>query len=690
MNMLECFRRLAAIAGMASLPMAVSVAAQVQHPSLLPAPVKVQYDAGYMDLAGLCAAPRTSSAPEDAFTLTSLLEGAHGALEVCSGQQKPSIRIERSGPVAALPTPGETPGPESREAYTIEISADGVLVKGRSSAGEFYGVQTLLQMIERGPDGALRLPYARVEDWPALAYRGTLMDAGSEGPMLTFEEVKHQIDFIAKWKGNQYFFYSEGNIELHGYPLLNPQARFTQQQIREIVGYARERHIDVIPAVEMYGHLHDLFRIEAYWNLSDSPHGGQFDANNPRVKAVLADWASQIGALFPSPFVDVGFDETWSLQKAATQTANSTPVLLFIQQLTTVANLFQAQGKTVMAYADIMVKFPGIVERLPKGVIALPWAYEAQPDPEYHHWLDPLIAEHVPNIVSSGVMSWDEITPDFTVTFDNIDTLLIAGRRSHSLGLLNTLWTDNDQMLMQMSWPGIAYGTSAAWQNNPMPQRSFFADYARIQYPANIASDFAAALTSLNTAERDLHAAVGEETTREFWRDPFTTSSLNGLQGKYDYLHRSRLEAEDALTHFYAIQRAASGTPHLDSFIFGAQAVDLADLKFIYAGEIATAWQSLPEHPTREQFLDAVGVGVSNETHSRMMDMMDGVTGTRELYRKAWLEQYTPYRLGTAIGHWDAEYLFWLRAQHNFEDFRRDFQSGQALPSLHDLVSAEP
>jgi hypothetical protein len=404
------------------------------------------------------------------------------------------------------------------------------------------------------------------------------------------------------------------------------------------------------------------------------------------VKAVLADWAAQIGSLFPSPFVDVGFDETWELQKVTAQGANSTPVQLFIQQLTTVTNLFQAQGKTVMAYADIMVKFPGIVERLPKGVIALPWCYEAQPDPEYHHWLDPLIAKNVPNIVSSGVMSWDEIAPDFTVTFNNIDTLLVAGRRSHSMGLLNTLWTDDDQMLMQMSWPGIAYGAAAAWQQTAMQQQTFFSTYARIQYPSAAAPDFAAALTSLNEAERDLHAAVGEETTREFWRDPFTEKSLNSLQGKYDDLHRSRLEAEDALAHFYAIQQAAPALPHLDTFIFGAQAVDLAGMKFIYAGEIAKGWQSLPPHPTREQFDDAVGRGVSNQTHSRMMDMMDELTGTRELYRQAWLEQYTPYRMGTALGHWDAEFQFWLRAQRNFEDFRRNFQSGQALPSLHDLL----
>jgi len=68
------------------------------------------------------------------------------------------------------------------------------------------------------------------------------------------------------------------------------------------------------------------------------------------------------------------------------------------------------------------------------------------------------------------------------------------------------------------------------------------------------------------------------------------------------------------------------------------------------------------------------------------MDMMDGLAGTRELYRKAWLEQYTPYRMGTALGHWDAEFQFWLRAQRNFEDFRRGFKSGDALPSLHDFL----
>ena len=215
------------------------------------------------------------------------------------------------------PAKGRTP---NRGKPTRSISpADGVLVRGRSSAGEYYGVQTLLQMIEHAPGRRLRLPYAHVEDWPALAYRGTLMDAGSEGPMLTFDEVKQQIDFIAKWKGNQYFFYSEGNIELRGYPLLNPQARFTQQQIRALVAYARERHIDVIPAIEMYRpsarSVSDRDLLEPLgFPARRGVRSEQPTREGGARRLGHANWIA-----FPQPFVDVGFDETWELQKATAQ-----------------------------------------------------------------------------------------------------------------------------------------------------------------------------------------------------------------------------------------------------------------------------------------------------------------------------------------------------------------------------------
>ena len=78
-------------------------------------------------------------------------------------------------------------------------------------------------------------------------------------------------------KANQYYFYSEASIELDGYPLLNPGGRFSKQQVKRIVAYGRERHIDVIPFLELYGHLHDLLRVELYADLGAYPHAAELD-----------------------------------------------------------------------------------------------------------------------------------------------------------------------------------------------------------------------------------------------------------------------------------------------------------------------------------------------------------------------------------------------------------------------------
>src|SRR5262249_15764221 len=169
------------------------------------------------------------------------------------------------------------------------------------------------------------------------------------GALPTEEEIKRQIDFLASWKANQYYFYSEASIELEGYPLLSSKGRFTKDQVRRIIAYGRERHIDVIPCVELYGHLHDLFRVEKYADLAALPHGGEFNPRNPKVMELLSDWAGQLVQLFPSPFVHIGFDETWQIEMAAKKEGGHTPATQFIQQLNSVAALFQRQGRRVMA-----------------------------------------------------------------------------------------------------------------------------------------------------------------------------------------------------------------------------------------------------------------------------------------------------------------------------------------------------
>lgn len=666
-----------------------------QHGQLMPEPQSVRYGSGSLPLRGLVITFAASPSPEDRFAAEELANGLAQKTGVrvpivVSSHSTPTIVLKRTGAVDALPVPGEKPGPDSRESYRLTVDEHGVLITGRSSAGVFYGVQTLLQLATRAGDSA-EIPEVAIQDWPSLAFRATLVDVGSEGPMSTVAEIEKQLELIARFKGNQYFFYCEACIQLDGYPLLNPQAHFTKSQVRQIIAYARERHIDIVPAVELFGHLHDLFRIEKYSDLADFPHGGEFNPADPRVKVLLQDWVSQYSALFSSPFVDIGFDETFSIQKAAeSRGAGATPVKLFIEQLSSVTNLFQARGKHVMAYADIMVKFPGIIAQLPQGLIALPWYYDAKPDPEYKQWLDPLVQHRVPHIVVSGVSSWDEIAPDFDTTFENIDTLLAAGKKSQTLGLVNTVWTDDGQMLMQMSWPGIAYGAVSAWQSHPVQQSSFFAAYSHVMYSPAIAANASQAYAELNAAEQSLQAAVGQDTMSAVWRDPVEPGTMKRLKDHREDLRQCRLHAETAEEDVYRIESAGETPEGLKTLKVGAELLDYTGMKYLYALEIADSWATLPPHPTKAQISEVLAQGISSQVHSRTADLMDTVTALKQSYKRQWLDEYTDYRMYTALGRWDAEYEYWRRAQTRFTRFRVNFHDHDELPPLEQLLGNIP
>jgi hexosaminidase len=662
-----------------------------EHRPLLPEPQSVQYGDGQLAVSGLSIQFKGQPSEEDRFAADALAGGiaSQTGLQLPIGTSSATeerILLDRTGGIDPLPVPGEKPGADSREGYRLSVNAKGIEVSGRSSAAIYYGVQTLLQLLE-GQGKTASFPNVEIRDWPSLAYRGTLVDVGSEGPMSTEREVEQQLDFLAKWKGNQFYLYSEAGIELDGYPLLNPNARFSKDQIRHMVAYGRQRHIDVVPALEMYGHLHDLFRIEKYSDLADFPHGGEFNPANPKVKALLDDWISQLAELFPSPFALVGFDETWTLQKAAEKSGESaTPVQLFVDQLTHVAKGFQQRKKTVMAYADIMVKFPGIIPNLPPGLIAVPWYYDASPDPEYKYWLDPLVAHHVPQMVASGVSSWSEIAPDFDKTFTNIDTLLAAGRKAQTLGLINTVWTDDNQVLLRMSWPGIAYGATAAWQSHPVDRASFFLSYAQVVYPPAAANEMAQALASLNAAEVLLQKAVGVSTMAAVWKNPFAPATLAAMNAQRETLRTVRLDAEDAQEHLTRAVSSGANQIGTASFLIGARLLDYAGMKYIYALELNDLWATLPKSPSTKQLREALVVGIYNSCHGRLADLMDAVTELRGPYRDAWLSQYTSYRMETSLGRWDAEYEYWRRAQTRFETFADSFHDGESIPSIREVI----
>jgi hypothetical protein len=597
------------------------------------------------------------------------------------------IVLKRTGDVRALPVPGEHPGLASRESYTLKLTPERGEVEATSSAGLFYGVQTLCQLVEGDAADAV-LPEVEIHDWPSLAYRGTMLDM-SHGPLPTEAEIKRQLDFLARWKANQYYLYSEASIELEGFPLLNPDGRLSKDEVRRIIAYGRERHIDVIPNLELYAHLHDLFRVEHYSQLADLPHGVEFDPSNAAVMPLLSNWINQVADLFPSPFVSIGFDETFQIEMAVKQQgASASATRLFIKQLTDVTRLFQQRGKQVMAWADIMVRYPEIVAELPPGLIAVAWYYSADPnDKEYKHWLGPLVAKSVPHFVQPGVTSWAQIAPDFDTSFENIDTFIAAGRKSNTLGVINSLWADDGQVLLRMSLPGMAYGAVAAWQSTPVDRSHFFSDYARRMYSAGISADVATALEKLSQSETELQKVLGEPTQVALWEDPLFSAYFKKLAPNQGHLRQTRLLAEEAEAHLYHALASGADPTTLNSFLVGARLLDYAGQKFQTPQELMELWGRIGStRPDADKWWNEWESQVVYQDHSRIVDLMDAITELRPLYRAEWLDEYSPYRLASALGRWDAEYEYWRRCQQRLQQFSDSSHEGDVLPPLETLL----
>src|SRR5690606_19040688 len=284
--------------------------------SLLPAPQSVQYGKGRVYLSKEIQFAN-QMAEEDFFvkkSLESLLVNSQA--KASSKDVMPArIVLRRTGNPDPLPSTDEVVGFNSREYYAMTIKDGLIEITSPSSAGLFYGVQTLRQLVDQDDNGMF-VPELILEDWPIMAYRAFMMDM-THMQFPTMEEIKRQIEFLSRWKINQYYFYSETNIELEGYPLLAPAARFTKEQVREIIDYAKERFIDVVPNLNLYGHLHDFFKYEHYTDLAATPYGQEFKVDHPEVERIVEDWIDQFSSMFSSPFFHIGFDETYLIEYEA-------------------------------------------------------------------------------------------------------------------------------------------------------------------------------------------------------------------------------------------------------------------------------------------------------------------------------------------------------------------------------------
>lgn len=669
----------------AGLLLCAAATLHAQHTPLLPQPAHIEYGNGTVALCGLHVTPRgtVDDATQDVLRIA--------LQQPCSQHPKKehALLLEQDSdrPLSGV---DEIPSGASREGYRIHVGEDGVTLHGNSSAGLFYAAQTLLQMMEQHAGQAV-LPFAEVSDAPSLPYRGFMMDT-AHGAAPTVPEIIRQLNLLARFKANQYYLYVETNIDLDGYPLLHTSANYSKSDIAEIVRYARTRHIDVVPCVELYGHLHDLFRLERYSDRSALPHGGEANPAEPQLNALFTDWVKQYAAMFPSPWFHLGFDEPFELERAGSKRAGGvSPDVLWLQHLKSMANAATAQGKRPLFWADIdegayiFNKYPGLAASLPKEAIAVPWFYDART--KYDDLLTLFRENHVPNLVAPGISDWDNVAPDFRSSFINIDGMLAAGKSANTLGMVNTMWSDSAQSLHRNADAAVAYGAVAAWQSAPVDRPAFFDAYARTTYGA-AASEMAQALTALTQAQTSLIEALGNETSFRMWDDPFEPRTLARVRTQASALHNARLAAEEAQEHLMRASTESHTPDDWDALMIAARTVDFTAMKFQYAAEIAENFEALPQHPKTADLQYLLKREATSRNHSRAGDLIDIAGELQKDYAAEWNREYKPYRLSSALARWNAEQEYWRAFQQRVWTAVRNFHEGDARPTLQGVLAS--
>ena len=230
----------------------------------------------------------------------------------------------------------DAPG-KGGEAYEIEVSENRITVSGESDAGVFYGIQTLRKAMGAAKAAKVLFPAVRIADEPYLGYRGVMLDVGRT--FYPVEEVKRIIDLAALHNLNVFHWHLTDDqgwrIEIDAYPRLTETGAFrrdttlagepgtfggyyTKRQIRDIVEYAARRYIEVVPEIDMPGHMTAALASYPELGCTGGPYvitsqpGVRRDilcAGNPAVFDFVEKVLEEVIGLFPSEYIHIGGDE---------------------------------------------------------------------------------------------------------------------------------------------------------------------------------------------------------------------------------------------------------------------------------------------------------------------------------------------------------------------------------------------
>lgn len=448
--------------------MAVDLADFQQHFKILPQPQKTEMLAGKGVLPSALRGMYLVNVEE-----RPVMSGALATLPLRKngGEGIVTLRLQKD---LAVP---------SDEGYLLEVSGGQVTIQGRQSAGLFYGIQTLIQLIEDATDQQIEIPACRITDYPEIAYRAIHLD------MKHHLETGHYyysiIDRLANIKVNAIIIEFEDKLRYRQAPVVGSANAISIEEFAAISRYAQERHIEISPLVQGLGHASFILKHEEYKKLRDDPASDWvFDPLNPETYDLqFALYDDAIKATPYGKYLHVGGDEVGSLGKSElSKKSGMKPLELQMYWLKKVTDFALAHNRIPIFWDDMVFKLADLykttyddkmpvakVEELwknnlalldknvtlfPKNCVYMRWNYDTPAIPGNRRAIDWYKAHNLKVMAATSAQPIYPMLPRNRSNFNPIKDYCSLTSEKKMDGILCTAW-DDCSVHFETIWRGI-------------------------------------------------------------------------------------------------------------------------------------------------------------------------------------------------------------------------------------------
>ena len=403
-------------------------------------------------------------------------------------------------------------GKMNPEAYQLEVRKNGIVITSSDQAGAFYAQQTLSQMITE-KDGMKELQCCVIKDCPRFSYRGLHFDVSRHFRSLDF--LKKQVDAMALYKMNRMHIHltdaAGWRLQIDSYPKLTsfaawrPQQRwkdwwygdrkyvdegtegayggyYTKEQMRELVEYASERHIEIIPEIEMPGHSEEVLAAYPELSCKGEPYAqGEFCVGNEATFRFIENVLLEVMDVFPSKMIHIGGDEAnkehWKNCPKCRQRMKDEGLAdvdeLQSYMIRRISRFVESHGRRIVGWDEILQGglAPGATVMSWRGeqggIDALAMGHDVIMTPGRYCYLDH--AQDAPFKEPESIGGY--LPLDSVYVYDPALKVIKGDSSGNLLGIQGNLWSEyvvTDEHAEYMYWPRALAIAETGWS---MPQK---------------------------------------------------------------------------------------------------------------------------------------------------------------------------------------------------------------------------